>query len=125
MKITDLFTRIQKGSVDSEAGKTSRLIQPVQPVGIAGKLTLVPGQLLQGEVVGQDTSGLLLLKLAGEIISARTPMALEPGQQFWFEVKEAGESPLLNLASGKGAIQDLLKEIMATRPLMVKAEQLL
>ncbi len=123
MKITDLFTRIQKGSVDSGGGKTSRLIQPVQPVGIAGKLTLVPGQLLQGEVMGHDSNGLLLLKLAGEIISARTPMTLEPGQQFWFEVKEAGESPLLNLASGKGAIQDLLKEIMATRPLMVKAEQ--
>ncbi len=122
MKITDLFTRIQKGRVDSEGGKTSRLIQPVQPVGIAGKLTLVPGQLLQGEVMGQDSNGLLLLKLAGEIISARTPMTLEPGQQFWFEVKEAGESPLLNLASGKGAIQDLLKEIMATRPLMVKAQ---
>ncbi|MEN8256288.1 MAG: flagellar hook-length control protein FliK [Thermodesulfobacteriota bacterium] len=122
MKITDLFTRIPKGSADTDGGKVSRLIQPVQPVGLAGKLNLVPGQLLQGEVVGEDSNGLLLLKLAGEIISARTPIKLEPGQQFWFEVKEAGDSPLLNLASGKGAIQDLLKEIMATRPLLVKTQ---
>ncbi len=120
MKITDLYTLIQKGSAGSDAGKAARLIQPVQPVGHVGRLSLVPGQLIQGEVVGEDVNGLLLLKLAGEIISARTPVKLEPGQQFWFEVKDAGASPLLTLASQKGAIQDLLKDIVATRPLLVK-----
>lgn len=121
MKITDLFSRIQKGSAGVDGGKAARLVQPVQPVAQVGRLSLVPGQLLQGEVMGQDVNGLVLLKLAGEIISARTPINLEVGQQFWFEVKEAGDSPLLNLASQKGAIQDLLKDIMATRPLLVNA----
>lgn len=122
MKITDLFSRIQKGGSGADAGKAARLIQPVQPVGHVGKLTLVPGQLLQGEVVGEDANGQLLLKLAGEIIAARTAVKLEAGQQFWFEVKEAGDSPLLDLASRKGAVQELLKDIMATRPLLVKAQ---
>ncbi|MBU1638909.1 MAG: hypothetical protein KKG53_00365 [Proteobacteria bacterium] len=126
MKITDLFSPIQKGSSSLDSDQVVRLIQPVQPVAHVGKVTLVPGQILQGEVVGEDVNGLLLLKLAGEIIAARTPLKLEAGQQFWFEVKEAGagESPLLNLASQKGAIQDLLKGIMATRPFLVKAQSL-
>ncbi len=120
MKITDLLSRIHKGSSDPDGGKAVRLIQPVEPVGHVGKLTLVPGQLIQGEVVGEDVNGLLLLKLAGEIISARTPIKLELGQRFWFEVQEAGDNPLLNLASRKGAVQELLRDIMATRPLLVK-----
>lgn len=126
MKITDLFSPIQKGNSSLDGDQVAKLIPPVQPVAHAGKVTLVPGQIIQGEVVGEDVNGLLLLKLAGEIIAARTPLKLEAGQQFWFEVKEAGggESPLLNLASQKGAIQDLLKGIMATRPLLVKSPPL-
>lgn len=120
VKISDILSHVQKGSSGSDGSKEARLIQPVQPVGHVGKLTLVPGQLVQGEVVGQDANGLFLLKLAGEIIAARTPLKLELGQQFWFEVKEAGDSPLLKLAGQKGAILDLLKDIMATRSLLVK-----
>ncbi|MDR9500934.1 MAG: flagellar hook-length control protein FliK [Desulfurivibrionaceae bacterium] len=119
MQITDLFSHIQKGGSATEAGRAARLVKPGQPVGHAGGLNLAPGQLLQGEVVGKDASGLLLLKLEGEIIAARTTVKIEPGQQFWFEVKEAGDTPLLNLARQKGAVQELLKVVMATRRLLV------
>ncbi len=121
MKITDILSHIQKGGAGSETGKAAPLIKPVQPVGQAGKLQLVPGQLLQGEVVGEDVHGQVLLKLAGEIISARAPVTLEVGEQLWFEVKEAGDTPLLSLAARKGAVQELLRDIMALRPLLVKA----
>lgn len=121
MKITDILSHIQKGGAGSETGKAAPLIKPVQPVGQAGKLQLVPGQLLQGEVVGEDVHGQVLLRLAGEIISARTPVSLEVGEQLWFEVREAGDTPLLALAARKGAVQELLRDIMALRPLLVKA----
>lgn len=121
MKISDIFSALQKGGQAADGGKGGRLIQPVQPVGQTGRLNLMPGQLLQGEVMGEDGQGQLLLKLAGEIIAARTPVKLAVGQQLWFEVKEAGDSPLLQPAGRQGAVQDLLKNIMAIRPLLVAA----
>lgn len=119
MKISDIFSALQKGGQAADGGKGGRLIQPVQPVIQAGRLNLMAGQLLQGEVMGEDGQGQLLLKLAGEIIAARTPVKLAVGQQLWFEVKEAGDSPLLQPAGRQGAVQDLLKDIMAIRPLLV------
>lgn len=119
MKISDILSALQKGGPAADGGKGGRLIQPVQPVIQAGRLNLMAGQLLQGEVMGEDGQGQLLLKLAGEIIAARTPVKLAVGQQLWFEVKEAGDSPLLQPAGRQGAVQNLLRDIMAIRPLLV------
>ncbi len=113
MNVTDIFTLFHKSS---PASPSSVKGDGVQPVSVIDKMSLQPGQLFRGEVLGEDSEGHLLLKIGGEIISTRGLVSMTTGQQVWVEVKDVGDSPLFALAQAKGAVHELLKNIMEMRP---------
>lgn len=115
MKITDIFTLYQRENPPPPAGRAAG----IRPVSEVDKVSLQPGQLFRGEVLGEDGKGNLLLKVGGEIITTGSLVAMETGQKVWVEVKTVGDSPLFALASAKGAIHDLLKNIMEIRPALL------
>lgn len=82
---------------------------------VIDKMALHPGQLYRGEVLGEDAKGHLLLQIGGEIIATRSLISMEAGQQAWVEVKAAGDSPIFALAQAKGAVHELLINIMDVR----------
>jgi hypothetical protein len=112
MKVTDIFTLYHRDNPPPPAGKDTG----IRPVVEVEKISLHPGQLFRGEVLGEDGKGHTLLKVGGEIISTRGLLSMTVGQQLWVEVKEVGDSPLFALASAKGAIHELLRSIMEVRP---------
>lgn len=112
MKVTDAFTLFHK----SNPSPPAQIGEGIKPVSVIDKLSLQPGQLFRGEVLGEDANGHLLLKVGGEIIVTRGLVSMTMGQQVWVEVKDVGDSPLFALAQAKGAVHELLKNIMEVRP---------
>ena len=116
MKVADVFTLFHKSSFPSSSSIQG---DGIKPVSIIDKMSLQPGQLLRGEVLGEDGKGNLLLKVGDEIISTRSLVSMTTGQQVWVEVKDVGDSLLFSLAQAKGAVHELLKNIMEVRPVVL------
>ena len=119
MKVTDVFTLFHKSNPSPPTLKG----EGVKPVSLIDKMSLQPGQLFRGEVLGEDANGHLLLKIGGEIIATRGLVSMMTGQQVWVEVKDVGDSPLFALATAKGAVHELLKNIMEVRPAVLTQEK--
>lgn len=111
MKVTDALTLFYRSNPSDPAPPESG----VKPVPLIDKMSLHPGQLFRGEVLGTDGKGHLLLQIGGEIIATRTLVSMEAGQQAWVEVKAVGDSPIFALAQAKGAVHELLINIMDVR----------
>jgi hypothetical protein len=79
-------------------------------------LRLPPGQLVKGTVVGLTGDGKILLEVGGQTVTARSLVPLTPGSELWLETGKGGEVPLLTLAAKKGAVQDLLRLLVAGTP---------
>src|SRR3989339_1066485 len=74
-----------------------------------GPSLLGPGQLLRGEVTGFTPEGKVLLEIGGEIVEARSEVALKPGSALWFEVQQT-EPLWLRVADKKGAAQEFIRQ---------------
>lgn len=119
MKVTDIFTLYHRENPPPPAGKDSG----IRPVPEVERISLQPGQLFRGEVLGDDGKGHILLKIGDEIITTGGLLSMDAGQKVWVEVKEVGDSPLFALAEAKGAIHELLKNIMEIRPVVLAQEK--
>jgi len=67
------------------------------------------GQLLRGEVTGFTPEGKVLIDLGGQIVEARSEVALKPGSALWLEVQQT-EPLWLRVADKKGAAQEFLRQ---------------
>ncbi len=119
MKVTDIFTLYHRENLPPPAGKESG----VRPVPEVERISLQPGQLFRGEVLGDDGKGHILLKIGDDIITTGGLLSMETGQKVWVEVTEVGDSPLFALAEAKGAIHELLRNIMEIRPAVLSQEK--
>ncbi|MFA7382927.1 MAG: flagellar hook-length control protein FliK [Desulfurivibrionaceae bacterium] len=79
-----------------------------KPVSPAPSL-LGPGQLVRGEVTGFTPEGKVLLEIGGQIVEARSEVALKPGSAIWLEVQQS-EPLWLRVADKKGAAQEFLRQ---------------
>ncbi len=70
------------------------------------------GQLLRGEVTGFTPEGKVLLDIGGQIVEARSEVALKPGSALWLEVQKT-EPLWLRVADKKGAAQEFLRQYCA------------
>ncbi len=71
------------------------------------------GRLFKAVVLSVDSDGRVLLSLNGEKLSAQTLVPLKVGQEVWLEVVKGGDVPLLGLASKKGAVVDVMRQLFS------------
>lgn len=74
------------------------------------------GELVHGEVTGLTPEGKVLLTIGGVTIEAKSEVALKVGGEFWFEVRQTGAEPWLALAEGKGAAQEVVRQLPTGAP---------
>ena len=70
------------------------------------------GSLLKGRVVNIDAAGLLTVDTELGSFKASAASVLAVGQEFWFEVVQAGTNPLLAEAGKKNAVLNLLRILL-------------
>ena len=76
-----------------------------------GQSELAQGRLVKGEVLSVASDGLTRIAIGGRNISARSLVPLAPGQEVWLEVIKEGDVPLLGVATRKGAVVDLMRQL--------------
>ncbi len=78
----------------------------------ATAVILDPGRLLKGRVVSADGAGLLTVstELGPFTAASATPLAV--GREFWFQVVQAGTTPLLAEAGKANAVMNLLRVLL-------------
>ncbi len=78
----------------------------------ATAVILDPGRLLKGRVVSADGAGLLTVstELGPFTAASATPLAV--GREFWFQVVQAGATPLLAEAGKANAVMNLLRVLL-------------
>lgn len=77
------------------------------------------GQLVRGEVRGLTPDGKVLLDIGGQLVEARSEVALKPGSSLWLEVRQT-EPLWLRAADKKGAAQEFLRQYYADPAAMGK-----
>ncbi|MFA7348255.1 MAG: flagellar hook-length control protein FliK [Desulfurivibrionaceae bacterium] len=77
------------------------------------------GQLVRGEVRGLTPDGKVLLDIGGQLVEARSEVALKPGSSLWLEVQQT-EPLWLRAADKKGAAQEFLRQYYADPAAMGK-----
>lgn len=77
------------------------------------------GQLVRGEVRGVTPDGKVLLDIGGQLVEARSEVALKPGSSLWLEVRQT-EPLWLRAADKKGAAQEFLRQYYADPAAMGK-----
>lgn len=120
MKISDLLPLKGITITGPEKGGTEQ-----GAVAPAGKLGLVSGEILKGQVVGFTPEGKVLLEIGGQTVSARSEVALKLGSELWFEVRQGGSSPWLSVAEKKGLAFEFLQEFLPSAPGLGRATDLL
>ena len=91
---------------------------------LSAPLLFGQGQVVRGEVKGLTAEGQVLLEIGGQIVAARSEVALKPGSALWFEVQET-EPLWLRVADKKGAAQELLRQYCADPAAMGKGLRIL
>jgi hypothetical protein len=87
--------------------------------GLPASLLFGQGQLVRGEVTGLTPDGKVLLNIGGQMVEARSEVALKPGSALWLEVQKA-EPLWLRVADKKGAAQEFLRQYYADPAAMGK-----
>ena len=87
--------------------------------GVPTSLLFGQGQLVRGEVRGFTQDGKVLLNLGGQIVEARSEVALKVGSTLWLEVQQT-EPLWLRVADKKGAAQEFLRQYYADPAAMGK-----
>ncbi len=87
--------------------------------GLPASLLFGQGQLVRGEVTGFTPEGKVLLNIGGQIVEARSEVALKPGSALWLEVQQT-EPLWLRVADKKGAAQEFLRQYYADPAAMGK-----
>ena len=87
--------------------------------GLPASLLFGQGQVVRGEVTGLTPDGKVLLDIGGQIVEARSEVALKPGSALWLEVQQA-EPLWLRVADKKGAAQEFLRQYYADPAAMAK-----
>ncbi|MFA6499196.1 MAG: flagellar hook-length control protein FliK [Desulfurivibrionaceae bacterium] len=77
--------------------------------GLPASVLFGQGQLVRGEVTGFTADGKVLLDIGGQIVEARSEVALKPGSTLWLEVQQT-EPLWLRVADKKGAAQEFLRQ---------------
>ena len=80
--------------------------------GVPAALLFGQGQLVRGEVTGLTPDGKILLNIGGQMVEARSEVALKPGSALWLEVQKT-EPLWLRVADKKGAAQEFLRQYYA------------
>ena len=87
--------------------------------GLPPSLLFGQGQLVRGEVTGLTQDGKVLLNIGGQMVEARSEVALKPGSALWLEVQKT-EPLWLRVADKKGAAQEFLRQYYADPAAMGK-----
>lgn len=87
--------------------------------GLPPSLLFGQGQLVRGEVTGLTPDGKILLNIGGQVVEARSEVALKPGSALWLEVQKT-EPLWLRVADKKGAAQEFLRQYYADPAAMGK-----
>ena len=87
--------------------------------GLPASLLFGQGQLVRGEVTGLTPDGKVLLDIGGQMVEARSEVALKPGSTLWLEVRQT-EPLWLRVADKKGAAQEFLRQYYADPAAMGK-----
>lgn len=90
-----------------------------KPPGLPASVLFGQGQLVRGEVTGFTPDGKVLLDIGGQIVEARSEVALKPGSVLWLEVQQT-EPLWLRVADKKGAAQEFLRQYCADPAAMGK-----
>jgi len=80
--------------------------------GLSASLLFGQGQLVRGEVTGLTPEGKVILDIGGQIVEARSEVALKPGSALWLEVQQT-EPLWLRVADKKGTVQEFLRQYYA------------
>ena len=73
---------------------------------------LDPGRLMKGRVTSLDGSGLLTISTESGTFTASSATPLAVGREFWFQVVQAGSTPLLAEAGKANAVMNLLRVLL-------------
>jgi hypothetical protein len=73
---------------------------------------LDPGRLFKGRVVSSDESGLLTITTESGSFTAASTTPLAVGREFWFQVVQAGNTPVLAEAGKANAVMNLLRILL-------------
>jgi len=92
--------------------------------GLPAPLLSGQGQLVRGKVTGFTPDGKVLLEIGGQIVEARSEVALKPGSALWLEVQQT-EPLWLRVADKKGAAQEFLRQYYADPAAMGKGLRVL
>jgi len=87
--------------------------------GLPASLLFGQGQLVRGKVTGLTSEGKVLLDIGGQIVEARSEVALKPGSALWLEVQQT-EPLWLRVADKKRAVQEFLRQYYADPAAMGK-----
>ena len=77
--------------------------------GVPASLLLGQGQLVKGEVAGFTPEGKVLIDIGGQVVEAKSEVALKQGSVLWLEVQQT-EPLWLRVADKKGAAQEFLRQ---------------
>jgi hypothetical protein len=78
----------------------------------ATAILLDPGRLLKGRVVSADGAGMVTVSTELGSFTAATATPLAVGREFWFQVVQAGATPLLAEAGKANAVMNLLRVLL-------------
>lgn len=87
-------------------------VKTARPAAETAAGLLDAGSLLKGRVVNIDAAGLLTVDTELGSFKAAAASVLAVGQEFWFEVVQAGTNPLLAEAGKKNAVLNLLRILL-------------
>ncbi|MHB1380337.1 MAG: flagellar hook-length control protein FliK [Desulfurivibrionaceae bacterium] len=87
--------------------------------GLPASVLFGQGQLVRGEVTGITPEGKVVLDIGGQLVEARSEVALKPGSALWLEVRQT-EPLWLRVADKKGAAQEFLRQYCADPAAMGK-----
>ncbi|MFQ6757565.1 MAG: flagellar hook-length control protein FliK [Deltaproteobacteria bacterium] len=87
--------------------------------GLPASVLFGQGQLVRGEVTGITPEGKVVLDIGGQLVEARSEVALKPGSTLWLEVRQT-EPLWLRVADKKGATQEFLRQYCADPAAMGK-----
>ena len=87
--------------------------------GLPASVLFGQGQVVRGEVTGITPEGKVVLDIGGQLVEARSEVALKPGSTLWLEVRQT-EPLWLRVADKKGAAQEFLRQYCADPAAMGK-----
>ncbi len=120
MKIGNPFTIKEISIVGSKDAVATE-----QPLSAERQPAFVPGQLFKARIIGSAPDGKIKLEINGQAMTARADLPLKAGTELWLEVRASDKTVWFAPAGKKGAVLDLLRQLLTDGPAPGRALQAL